>query len=77
VPAACARWGVTVLQAIGEMDAGDIWGKHGAPGAAGLLKSSLYRTEVAGAAPEAVRAAVTSSPVAATGLSRWITGVPG
>jgi len=52
-----SRWGVTVLQANAQMDAGDIWasaefGVH----ASG--KSSLYRTEVADAALEAVLAAV-------------------
>jgi putative two-component system hydrogenase maturation factor HypX/HoxX len=51
------RWGVTVLQANAEMDAGDIWASaefavHASP------KSSLYRTEVADAAMEAVLAAV-------------------
>jgi putative two-component system hydrogenase maturation factor HypX/HoxX len=52
-----SRWGVTVLQANAQMDAGDIWasaefGVH----ASG--KSSLYRTEVADAAMEAVLVAV-------------------
>ena len=43
------RWGVTVLQANAEMDAGDIWASVGftMPGCA---KSSMYRTEVADAA---------------------------
>ena len=51
------RWGVTVLQANAEMDAGDIWASAGftVPGCA---KSSLYRTEVADAAVEAVLLAV-------------------
>jgi len=51
------RWGVTVLQANAQMDAGDIWA-----GAEFVVhpcsKSSLYRTEVADAAMEAVLAAV-------------------
>ena len=52
------RWGVTVLQANGEMDAGDIWASAEFPLPAGCSKSSLYRTEVADAALEAVLAAV-------------------
>ena len=52
------RWGVTVLQANAEMDAGDIWAnvEFTMPGCS---KSSLYRTEVADAALEAVLLAVT------------------
>ena len=51
------RWGVTVLQANAEMDAGDIWSsaEFAVPRCA---KSSLYRTEVADAALEAVLLAV-------------------
>ena len=53
-----ARWGVTVLQANEEMDAGDIWAsvEFALPGDS---KSSAYRTEVADAAAEAVLLAVT------------------
>jgi putative two-component system protein, hydrogenase maturation factor HypX/HoxX len=51
------RWGVTVLQANAEMDAGDIWAsvEFALPGDS---KSSVYRTEVADAAVEAVLLAV-------------------
>jgi putative two-component system protein, hydrogenase maturation factor HypX/HoxX len=51
------RWGVTVLQANAEMDAGDIWAsvEFALPGCS---KSSVYRTEVADAAMEAVLLAV-------------------
>jgi putative two-component system protein, hydrogenase maturation factor HypX/HoxX len=51
------RWGVTVLQANAEMDAGDIWAsvEFALPGES---KSSVYRTEVADAAVEAVLLAV-------------------
>jgi putative two-component system protein, hydrogenase maturation factor HypX/HoxX len=52
-----ARWGVTVLQANAEMDAGDIWASEEFAMAA-CSKSSLYRTEVADAAMEAVLTAV-------------------
>ena len=53
-----ARWGVTVLQANAEMDAGHIWAsvEFTMPGGS---KSSVYRTEVADAAAEAVLLAVT------------------
>jgi putative two-component system protein, hydrogenase maturation factor HypX/HoxX len=53
-----ARWGVTVLQANAEMDAGDIWASVEFP-VPRCSKSSLYRTEVADAALEAVLLAVT------------------
>ena len=51
------RWGVTVLQANAEMDAGDIWAsaQFTMPGCS---KSSAYRTEVADAAAAAVLLAV-------------------
>ena len=51
------RWGVTVLQANAEMDAGDIWASAEFPMPA-CSKSSLYRTEVADAAVQAVLTAV-------------------
>jgi putative two-component system protein, hydrogenase maturation factor HypX/HoxX len=53
------RWGVTVLQANAEMDAGDIWASAEFTMPADGAKSSVYRTEVADAAAEAVLAAVT------------------
>ncbi|MER7849097.1 hydrogenase maturation protein [Kitasatospora sp. NPDC096077] len=51
------RWGVTVLQAVEEMDAGDIWAsvEFAVPECG---KSELYRGEVADAAVEAVLLAV-------------------
>jgi putative two-component system hydrogenase maturation factor HypX/HoxX len=52
-----SRWGVTVLQANAQMDAGDIWASEEFPVHA-CSKSSLYRTEVADAAMAAVLAAV-------------------
>jgi putative two-component system protein, hydrogenase maturation factor HypX/HoxX len=52
------RWGVTVLQANAEMDAGDIWASVEFP-MPRCSKSSLYRTEVADAALEALLLAVT------------------
>jgi putative two-component system protein, hydrogenase maturation factor HypX/HoxX len=53
-----SRWGVTVLQANGEMDAGDIWASAEFPVPPACSKSSLYRTEVADAALVAVLAGV-------------------
>ena len=52
------RWGVTVLQANAEMDAGDIWSSAEFP-VPRCSKSSLYRTEVADAALGALLLAVT------------------
>ena len=51
------RWGVTVLQANAEMDAGDIWASAEFK-VRGCSKSSLYRTEVADAALDALLLAV-------------------
>jgi putative two-component system hydrogenase maturation factor HypX/HoxX len=50
-------WGVTVLQANGEMDAGDIWSSVEFPLREGS-KGSLYRNEVTEAAVEALMQAV-------------------
>ena len=57
IMAGTERWGVTILQANAEMDAGDIWAsvEFTMPRCA---KSSLYRTEVADAAVEGVLMAV-------------------
>jgi putative two-component system protein, hydrogenase maturation factor HypX/HoxX len=51
------QWGVTVLQANGEMDAGDIWASELFPMRL-MKKSSLYRHEVVEAAVQAVLTAV-------------------
>lgn len=51
------EWGVTVLQANAEMDAGDIWGQALFP-MRPAKKSSLYRNEVTDAAVRAVREAI-------------------
>ncbi|WP_024800653.1 hydrogenase maturation protein [Nocardia sp. BMG51109] len=52
-----AEWGVTVLQAVDEMDAGPIWASEPFP-VASCGKSELYRNEVADAAVRAVLLAV-------------------
>ncbi|PUB81082.1 MAG: hydrogenase maturation protein [gamma proteobacterium symbiont of Ctena orbiculata] len=51
------RWGVTVLQANGEMDAGDVWASVEFE-MRETTKGSLYRNEVTEAAVEAVMLAV-------------------
>ncbi|MFG2530166.1 enoyl-CoA hydratase-related protein [Streptomyces sp. NPDC048516] len=51
------RWGVTVLQANDEMDAGDIWAAADFP-VPEVGKSDLYRNEIADGAVEAVLTAV-------------------
>ncbi|MEH6416973.1 hydrogenase maturation protein [Pseudomonas sp. CGJS7] len=50
-------WGVTVLQAAAEMDAGDIWASAGFA-VRGVSKSELYRHEVTDAAVRALLQAV-------------------
>ena len=49
-----AQWGVTVLQAVQEMDAGEVWAWEPFVVRAGATKSSLYRREVTQAAVVAV-----------------------
>ncbi len=51
------EWGVTVLQADAEMDAGPVWEAFGFPMRI-ASKSSLYRNEVSEAAERAVLAAI-------------------
>ncbi|MBZ0251343.1 MAG: hydrogenase maturation protein [Burkholderiales bacterium] len=51
------EWGVTVLQAVGEMDAGPVWAHRAFPMRL-APKSSLYRREVTEAAVTAVTEAV-------------------
>ena len=50
-------WGVTVLQAAQEFDAGDIWAHREFP-MGGLSKSALYRHQVSDAAVDALREAM-------------------
>ncbi len=52
------NWGVTVLQAEADMDAGPIWASASFPMRAGATKSSLYRNEVTDAASKAVHLAL-------------------
>lgn len=55
------EWGVTVLQAEADMDAGPIWATRHFPMRA-ATKASLYRNEVTEAALAAVREAITRVP---------------
>ncbi|MFD7133609.1 enoyl-CoA hydratase-related protein [Streptomyces sp. NPDC059894] len=52
------RWGVTVLQAVAEMDAGPVWASAGFAVPPDVGKSELYRGELADAALRAVLLAV-------------------
>ena len=56
-----AEWGVTVLQAETEMDAGPVWASETFP-MREAKKSSLYRNEVTEAAVRAVKAAIDRLP---------------
>lgn len=49
-----AQWGVTVLQAVEDMDAGEVWSWEPFAVRPGATKSSLYRREVTHAAVQAV-----------------------
>jgi putative two-component system hydrogenase maturation factor HypX/HoxX len=51
------RWGVTVLQAVAELDAGPVWAAHAFP-VREASKSALYNHEVTEAAVRGVREAV-------------------
>lgn len=57
-----AEWGVTVLQAEVEMDAGPVWAHAEFPLRAGATKASTYRNEVTTAALAAVREALAHYP---------------
>jgi putative two-component system hydrogenase maturation factor HypX/HoxX len=49
-----SRWGVTVLQADGEYDAGPVWAEQGFDIAPGATKSAVYRHALADAAVQGV-----------------------
>ena len=63
------QWGVTVLQANADMDAGDIWASSHFPMRA-ASKASLYRNEVSTAALHCVREAL--SRVEDWRAGRWV-----
>ncbi|WP_437035077.1 hydrogenase maturation protein [Streptomyces sp. enrichment culture] len=68
------EWGVTVLQAEEELDAGPVWATAAFPVPRGVAKSDLYRNELSDAALDAVLTAVerfasgSHSPVDQRGL---------
>jgi putative two-component system hydrogenase maturation factor HypX/HoxX len=70
------EWGVTVLQAEAEMDAGPVWASETFPMRPGT-KSSLYRGEVTEAAVKAVLAAVERVASGASAPRRIAPGEPG
>lgn len=52
------EWGVTILQAVEKMDAGDIWASNTFPLPTNVSKACLYRQEVTQAAMKGLLAAV-------------------
>jgi len=70
------EWGVTVLQAEAEMDAGPVWAAEVFPMRAGT-KSSLYRGEVTEAAVRAVLVAIERLASGAFAPRRVAPGEPG
>jgi putative two-component system protein, hydrogenase maturation factor HypX/HoxX len=57
-------WGVTIIEAAAEMDAGPVWGaREFSLASQSIKKSSLYRHQVTEAAVESVREAIGNSPV--------------
>ena len=77
-----AEWGVTVLQANAEFDAGPVW-DHGRVAMRVAPKGSLYRREMAEAAVQAVLRAVArfaeggaDAPVAAAAAETWRPAMP-
>ena len=66
------EWGVTVLEANGEADAGDIWASR-TFAAREVGKSSLYRHEVRRAAIEAIVEAMRQDRRRARRRRRWTT----
>ncbi len=71
-----AEWGVTVLQAEAEMDAGPVWAAETFPMRAGT-KSSLYRGEVTEAAVRALLTAIERFTEGAYMPQRLPPGAPG
>lgn len=72
-PIGRSHWGVTVLQAIGELDAGPVWAFDQFPvdiNESGLTKSSLYRGPVTQAALLAAALGQPLSPPSTRGSSR-------
>ena len=82
-----AHWGVTVLQAVQDFDAGEVWAWEPFDVRPGATKSSVYRREVTQAAVVAVQRALQrfvpgclepapEGAVAPHGLGRWLPLMP-
>jgi putative two-component system hydrogenase maturation factor HypX/HoxX len=71
------EWGVTVLQAEAEMDAGPVWATEVFPKREGATKSSLYRNEVTEAAVRAVLTALERIALGQYAPQRVQVGDPG
>lgn len=69
------QWGVTVLQAEAEMDAGPVWAHRDFPMRA-ATKSSLYRNEVTEAAVSAVFEALEAAAPIRPERSTWNPAIP-
>ncbi|MBB4267104.1 hydrogenase maturation protein [Roseospira visakhapatnamensis] len=72
-------WGVTVIEAAADLDAGDVWAARTFP-MRPATKSSLYRTEVTDGAVAAVREAldkIRAGQTRGTPVSPDASGVPG
>lgn len=65
------RWGVTVLQATGELDGGPVWAWRGFDVPAGATKSALYRGVLTDAAVDAVAEALSRVQPGAAAPSSW------
>jgi putative two-component system hydrogenase maturation factor HypX/HoxX len=68
-----SHWGLTLIQAVAELDAGPVWAAETFP-MRRAAKSSLYRREVTEAAVRAVRLAIERLPDFLAG--RWRPAVP-
>lgn len=65
------RWGVTVLQATGDLDGGPVWAWRGFDIPAGATKSALYRGALTDAAVDAVAEALARVQPGAAAPSSW------
>lgn len=73
-----SHWGVTVLQATDQMDAGPVWAFDQVEldvEEQGLTKSSLYRGSVSRAAISAVVSALERITIARTEAARQLAGI--
>ena len=69
------EWGVTLLQADAEMDAGAIWGTTNFPCAA-PVKPRCTKREVSSAAVNMIKKRLVILPIQSFNLAHWITTIP-